>query len=262
MSNKRGSRGKSKSAIFKSCVVLGKIKHPRQETLDLLGIVGIKPHINDMMPSIIARYDEVKRKEMLAIAKRWKQRGWQNMIYDCMGEDDFVLDEDDYDSYYDCLGRKLSTKQLKRLNKKLYGKGGKKRDCVSYTSYEDDEDDYWKHRQTMFKNGEWDDDEDGYEEPYKSIKFYPDVEDEMTYKEFFSLKEFDDFCKEHNYSVGAVDSNNLTNMSVVHCCLDPIDLEYGDKTIITDSSYGGLYWSISEDLTKKESMSHEPHYES
>lgn len=258
MSNKRGSRGKSKSAIFKSCVVLGKIKRPRQETLDLLGIVGIKPHINDMMPSIIAHYDEIKRKEMLAIAKRWKQRGWQNMIYDCMGEDDYyVLDEDDY------LGQKLSTKRLKRLNKKLYGKGGKKRDSVSYTSYEDDEDDYWKHRHTMFKNGEWDDDdEDGYEEPYKSIKFYPDVEDEMTYKEFFSLKEFDDFCKEHNYSVGAVDSNNLTNMSVVHCCLDPIDLEYGDKTIITDSSYGGLYWSISEDLTKKESMSHEPHYES
>jgi hypothetical protein len=265
MSNKRGSRGKSKSTVFKSCVVLGKIKYPRQETLDLLGIVGMKPHINDVMPSIISRIEEAKRAKILSMARSW-QRGnnWHDMLYECMGEDDYVIDEEDYDMLYDGLGRKLSVKQLKRLNKKLYG-GGKKRDKAKYTNYHDDEeDDYWNNRSTMFTHGEWsdDDDEDGYEEPYKSIKFYPDIEDEMTYKEFFSLKEFDEFCKEHNYYVGSVDFSNLTNMSVVHCCLDPIDLEYGDNTIITDSSYGGLYWSVSEDLSKKEAMSHEPHYES
>jgi hypothetical protein len=32
--------------------------------------------------------------------------------------------------------------------------------------------------------------------------------------------------------------------------LDPIDLEYDENTIITDNSYGGLYWTVEADLTK------------
>jgi hypothetical protein len=101
----------------------------------------------------------------------------------------------------------------------------------------------------MFRNGEWsDDDEDNYEEAYKNIKFYPDVTNEMSAIEFNSLKEFSDYCDEHGYAVGTTDYDNLKNWGVIHCCLDPIDLEYGEFAIITDSSYGGLYWTVEKDL--------------
>ena len=240
MSNKRGVRGKSKSV---SHVIFGDAINPRHETLDLLGIVGKKPCINDVMVSFMSRMDELERKRILSIASKWRNgvgSNWDGMIYDCMGEDDYI----DYDSLYDGLGFKLSPKRLKRLNKKLYGskKGKRSRRYVS----DDDVDDFWKNRRTMYSNGEWDDEFEG--SCYKSIKYYPDVEDELTYQEFHSIKEFNDFCRENNIFVCSVDSSNLVNMSVVHCCLDPIDLEYGDYAIITDTSYGGLYWTVESDL--------------
>jgi hypothetical protein len=49
-------------------------------------------------------------------------------------------------------------------------------------------------------------------------------------------------------SYGTTDYENLKNWGTVHCCLDPIDLEYGDYSIITDTSYGGLYWTVESDL--------------
>ena len=55
--------------------------------------------------------------------------------------------------------------------------------------------------------------------------------------------------------MSTTDYNNLMQWSVIHCCLDPISVEYGDKEIITDNSYGGLYWTVSEDITKHEEYS-------
>ena len=242
--------------VSKCCVLLklGKELTARmQHSIDLVGVSGIKPRINDIMPIICSRLEEEHRKEMLETAKRWRREShdyWDNMIYDCMGEDDYILPDDEY-----ALSGVGSKKRLKRLNKKYFkegNKGTKKRSKVKYSSYSDDEDDYWNNRHSMYTHGEWnDEDEDDYESPYKSIKFYPDIENEMVYEEFHSLKEFDDYCTEHGISVGDVDYSNLRDWSVVHCCLDPIDEEYGEKAIITDSSYGGLYWTVSDDLTKK-----------
>ena len=45
------------------------------------------------------------------------------------------------------------------------------------------------------------------------------------------------------------------NNSVIHCCLDPISKESGENEIITDTSYGGLYWTVSDDITKKSEQS-------
>lgn len=257
MSSKRGVRGGKSKSIFGGVVVLGKIKHPRQETLDLLGIVGVKPHINDIMPIICDRLDaeEEARWERLRRSSVRHHHGgsWSDeMIYDCMGEDDFLTEEDLLSLY-----GHMNSKQLKKLNKKLYGSKGKssrrsKDLTAKYLGYDVAEDDYWKHRKTMFTHGEWnDDDDDDYSSEYKSIKFYSDVEDEFTCQEFTSLKEFNDFCDEKGYQIGDTDLSNLKNWTVIHCCLDPIDLEYDQYSIITDSSYGGLYWTVSDDLTKK-----------
>jgi hypothetical protein len=204
-----------------------------------------------MIP-IAERIDEEERQKELREAAEWRKRvkGWpRSMMYDCMGEDDFLVDEEE--------GVILNAKHLKRLNKKYYNgkseksskrgkRGGKKKGNLVYSTYDDD---YWKNRKTMFRNGEWsDDDEDNYEEAYKNIKFYPDVTNEMSAIEFNSLKEFSDYCDEHGYAVGTTDYDNLKNWGVIHCCLDPIDLEYGEFAIITDSSYGGLYWTVEKDL--------------
>ena len=264
MSNKRGKRGSTKSKKF--AVVL-KIRNEEQlqRTLDLRGVKEDRPHINDVIERIAERIEREREAEMLAMARRWKRggiEGWPScMMYECMGEYfPGYDDEEGYDPYeeiFDGLAHKGSRK-LKELNKKLFkrmNKGGKKGKGKHRGS---EEDDFWENRHTMFRNGEWSDDldnEDNYEDPYKCIKFYSDIENEMSVREFYSLKEFNDFCAENKYIIGATDYNNLVNWSVVHCCLDPISLEYGENEIITDNSYGALYWTVAEDVTKQEQNS-------
>ena len=222
-----------------------------QKTLDLSDVDSDKPSINSVMIPIQERIDEEERLEQIEMARRWAKHGWsQRMVYDCMGEEDYLMDEDE--------GIILNAKQLKKLNKKLSkGKSsskrgsrgkGKRPDKVEYGGYEDFSEDYWENRKSMYTHGEWIDDEDNYEEAYKKIKFYPDITNELSVIEFDSLKEFSDYCNEHGYLVGTTDFDNLKNWGTVHCCLDPIDLEYGDYSIITDTSYGGLYWTVEADL--------------
>jgi len=253
MSSKRGKRGGSKKL---STVLLLKV---RDATLDLCGCVGDKPTINGIMPAIMERLDEEERLAMLALAEKWrgkKVRRWSDyMLYDCMGEDyPGFDDEDGYDPYEEIYSA-LSGKGKNKLNKKLFkkskksGKGKKRYERVDYSN----EDDFWENRGTMFRNGEWSDDldnEDNYDHPEKVIKFYPDIENELDVKEFHSLKEFSDFCSDNGYFMSSVDYNHLLDWDVIHCCLDPVSLEYDEKEIITDNSYGGLYWSVSDDGVK------------
>ena len=265
MSKKRGNRGGSKSSKSDGVVVL-KVRDTEQleRTLDLRGIVGKKPIINAIMPLIVERLEEEERLEMLEMAKRW-HGGWSRaMIYDCMGEDYPGWDDEvGYDSYEEIYSAINNRKKSKKLNKKLYKHSkGKKKNNRRYCP--EDEDDYWSNRESMFTHGEWSDDdlddENKFEEPYKSIKFYSDIENEMSVREFHSLKSFNDFCTENGYNVSDIDKSNLVNWQVIHCCLDPISLEYGENDVITDNSYGALYWTVTEDLTKQDAMSHEPVY--
>ena len=228
-----------------------------ERTLDLRNIGDIKPTINDIMPLIEERLAEEERIREMEMARQFRVHGWPSdcMIYDCMGEDDIPISV-------------LNPKQLKKLNKRLFtGKNkepksnkrgsrgkGKKFDNTKYLTYDDYEDDYWKNRGSMYTNGEWDDNMNDEEEDdsfsYKNINFYPDITNELSVIKFNSLKEFSDYCDEHNYNVKPLDYSNLKHWGVIHCCLDPIDLEYDENTIITDSSYGGLYWTVEADLTK------------
>ena len=221
-----------------------------EATLGLVDVSDEKPTIDGIMTSIMERYEEEERIKSIRLAQSWAKRGWPNsMIYDCMGEEDYPVDIEG-----------LTAKEIKKLNKRLYGKNksnsysekkGKKRGRPSKKSLiMEDSDDFWENRDTMFRHGEWSEDleEEGYESGYKKINFYPDITNEMSVVEFDSLKEFNDYCSEHGYVVGETDYSNLKNWSVIHCCLDPIDKEYGDYAIITDTSYGGLYWTVEPDL--------------
>lgn len=242
MSKNRGKRGRPK----KFAVQL-KIRDEAQleRTLSLSGVKGEKPCINNIIGRICERIDEENRKKMVSMARKWsgKSFDWaRNMIYDCMGEDypgwDDSLDDFEYSN----------SRSRKKLNKKLYKKSKK-------GGSEDD--DYWKYRGSMFNHDEWNDkldDEDNYEEPYKCIKFYSDISNELSVREFYTLKEFNDFCADEGYIVSTTDYNHLVDWSVVHCCLDPISLEYGEKEVITDNSYGGLYWTVRDDISDSEDV--------
>ena len=153
-------------------------------------------------------------------------------------------DEVGYDPYEEIYSKLGNSKKSKKLNKKLYkhSKGKNKR-----RYYPEDEDDYWKNRESMYTHGEWSDERD--------------LDNEDEFDEPYKLNDFNDFCVKNDYNVSITDHNNLVNWQVIHCCLDPISLEYGENDVITDNSYGALYWTVSEDLTKHESMSHEPTYD-
>ena len=164
-----------------------------QKTLDLSDVSDEKPSINGVMIPIQTRLDEEERQAELEMEQRLKDAWSRGMLYDCMGED----------YMYDDEGIILNPKYLKKKNRKLYeengkkkssskrgsrGKGKKKDYDAQYVGYED-YDDYWENRKSLYTNGEWDeDDEDNYNEVNKTIKFYPDITNEIRVMEFHSLK--------------------------------------------------------------------------
>lgn len=224
-----------------------------QRTLNLEGVdITLKPHINDLMPIIEERLEEEARQRNIAIARSWARSGkvLQNVLFD--GADYGFEDEEEYFAYLH------NQKKLRKQNKKKYGEstGSKKRgsrgskksrqslnDGYSYGLV--DPDDFWEHRRALYGDDFESDDNDA-----KHIYFYPDVEQEMDVVEFQSLSEFNEYCEKNGYEVGDTDFSNLQKWNVIHCCLDPIDLSYGEKSIVTDTSYGGLYWTVEPDLSK------------
>jgi len=144
----------------------------------------------------------------------------------------FIDDDDDYDyysGYYDGL---LYPENNSRLLRSLLEDDGKS--CND----EDDEfdaDEYLKHSKDK-----------------KSIYYYPNILDEYSRIEFSTLKEFNDFCDKHGYLMSNKTANDMIKGKVMHCTLDPTDKIVGDFVIVADRSYGGLYYSVCDDLYDEE----------
>jgi hypothetical protein len=251
MSNKR-NRFKVHSTVSSIASAIARFINPvdtirMQKTLDLEGVdVKLKPHINDIMPAVEERLDEEERQRSIRIARQWAKSGviLNPGLFD--GADYGFEDEEDYFAYL------RNQKKLQKKNKKESkrgSRGGKKKYNDGYSYGLDygtvDHDEFWEQRRALYGDDFESDDNDS-----KHIYFYPDINDELSVREFYSLAEFNEFCGKNNYLVGSVDFENLKNWGVIHCCLDPVDLEYGDNTVITDTSYGGLYWTVEPDLSK------------
>lgn len=206
------------------------------KTLDLDGVVGKKPCINSIMEVIMPRLEREYKKELLARAAEW------NCIYDAYDDYSGFDDEDDWKHL-------SSAKRTRILNKREYKKvngtrrGGKKNKGKD------------KHKNSLLYGYYEDYDDEELNSGYKRIVYYSDIENELSAIEFDNIHDFNDFCDKHGFYVPYTDYNNIVNNEVVHCCLDPIDKEYGDYTIITDTSYGALYWTVSEDVTKDKEQS-------
>lgn len=81
----------------------------------------------------------------------------------------------------------------------------------------------------------------------KAIYFYPNIYRKDTRKKFENLCEFSEFCNDNEYFMTDRTINEIMKRHTSHCCLDPQDLELGDKVIVSDKSYGGLYYSVCDD---------------
>lgn len=89
----------------------------------------------------------------------------------------------------------------------------------------------------------------------KEVYYYRDYNDPDTYEKFFSLYEFDEFCNSEGIYVSQEEVMNLMRRDISHCCIDPASASlYGQASLVTDSSYGGLRWACAESDEEIESM--------
>ena len=159
----------------------------------------------------------------------------------------------------DSLNKYIEAKELEELNKPY---------TANFIDYDDDYySDYYDGllfpesnsrllRSLLEDDGGPDDEEDDFNaEEYakhskdkKSIYYYPNILDEYSRMEFSNLKEFNDFCDKHGYLMSNRTANEMIKGKVMHCTLDPTDKMAGDFVIVADRSYGGLYYSVCDDL--------------
>lgn len=72
------------------------------------------------------------------------------------------------------------------------------------------------------------------------IWFYPIYNNKNNRIEFNSLKEFDDFCGEHGYTVSKETAEDIVYRPISHVCLYPSLKEYGTYEICACESYADM----------------------
>lgn len=145
------------------------------------------------------------------------------------------------DDYYDYTSNKKG-----RKNKKA------KRKCHPlYDDYEfnDDELIYSKKRNRKKKSNKlassYDDDFDN-----KTIYFYNDfINNPDDVVEFCSIYEFDKFLEEKGINISSEEIKNIKRREITHCCVNP-EIQAKEKRVelITDSSFGSLFWQCSNNV--------------
>lgn len=77
----------------------------------------------------------------------------------------------------------------------------------------------------------------------KTIYYYRDFNNPDDVEVFFSLHAFDQFTQEEGIEISEEEVNALMSRDISHCCINPdIKATNGEVQLVTDSSFGGLYW--------------------
>lgn len=87
---------------------------------------------------------------------------------------------------------------------------------------------------------------DGSDSSSKVIFFYYDYHYKDERLEFNSLKDFNDFCLGMGYEVPKYVSDDLAYRSESHCCLNPLSVSKGDLEIMSEDSYGNLFYEACD----------------
>jgi hypothetical protein len=162
-----------------------------------------------------------------------------------------------YDDYYDDYGNLFGSYHTSHSNKKKgniigdtavvkkshkRGKRGKKKmnKCVPLYDYDND-------AKSLYNIDE------------VTIYFYRDINNPDDKVIFHSLYEFNEFLDSEGIYVSDTETRQLMNRSISHCCVDPNIVGIKNEPwLVSDSSYGCLSWSVSDDddLLSKEHSFH------
>lgn len=147
-------------------------------------------------------------------------------------------DGNDFDIMYPLKGKSKSSRNSSRVKHK-HGKRKGSRKCIDidvpYSGYED---------------GFWGDDD--YDDDYddlstgKIIWFYPDYHDKEYKLEFNSLKSFDKYCKKMGYSVPSYVATDIIYRTESHCCLNPLSEKDGILEVLSEHSYGEMFYEACD----------------
>lgn len=141
---------------------------------------------------------------------------------------------DNYAAEYDMngdlivYGKKSKKKVTKSVGTKRGKRGSKKSKCIPLYSDND----------SIFN-------ESLYSEDEVTIYYYPDVNNMDERKVFFNLHDFSDYLDNMGIYVSSYEVSQILNRSISHCCIDPCyEGSKGEPWLVSDSSIGGLLWSI------------------
>lgn len=128
---------------------------------------------------------------------------------------------------------------------KMKHKKGKKARIVGihapYSGYEDDPTEY-NLDDIGFEYSSNDEDTE-----HKEIWFYPDYHCKDDRLEFNSIKEFSDYCENQGYFVSREVANDLAWRYESHCCLCPESEKVGLLEIMSEHSYGEMFYEACEE---------------
>jgi hypothetical protein len=149
------------------------------------------------------------------------------------------------------------------LNPKGKGKGKKKDPFQDFWSQEDREESFFKGGKSKMKHkkgkkarildihtpysGYEDDISNDEDIEYKEIWFYPDYHCKDDKLEFNSIKEFSDYCENQGYFVSKEVTSDLVWRYESHCCLRPESEKIGLLEIMTEHSYGEMFYVACEE---------------
>lgn len=102
------------------------------------------------------------------------------------------------------------------------------------------------------------DGQDLYDSDEVTIYFYRDINNPDDKEIFYNLYEFNEFLDSEGIYVSKYETKQLLNRSISHCCIDPSFASFkGEPWLISDSSFGGLSWTVcgdAEELLSQESI--------
>lgn len=188
-----------------------------------------KPNFKQMFDNFLKESKKIEDKKTLYGSKEYLQ-----YLIEKYG------DEDEYEFPLDNFGYEKSKKAWKKTRKLLENFTTKKKNKSSKRG-----------KRGSKKNKNVFDEEDmKYDVAMneKTIYFYRDYNDPDRCEVFFTLHDFDNFLEEEGINVSEEEVRNLMSREISHCCVNPdIKATHGNVELITDNSYGGLYWSCNQD---------------
>ena len=144
----------------------------------------------------------------------------------------------DKDTVYDDFWQRDREEQWNRKGKHKHNRKGKKAKIfdisVPYSGEEEDPDEY-------------DFTTEDYDSESKEIWFYPDYHCKEDRLEFNSLKDFSDYCDSMGYWVDKQVEYDISWRYESHCCLNPESEKIGLLEIMTEDSYGNMFYEACEE---------------